>query len=159
MGDQLTCKNIRGAKRWRETEIGLTSRLRWANEVPGRLNHTIVITFTYNKLLLLIHAGDFHFLWECLRVIFHIFWGSPAFPGSLCNLREHIHRVRVTREVRDFSVGDEFLMHTFISHLLTAICSVFHIQSPHEPIPHECSKCWLETTAKSIVAKVLNAPS
>ena len=34
-GDQSTCKNIRGAKRWSFTEIRELKKLQWANEVPG----------------------------------------------------------------------------------------------------------------------------
>lgn len=34
-GDQLTCKNIRGAKRWVQSEINPVFRLKWANESPG----------------------------------------------------------------------------------------------------------------------------
>lgn len=36
VGDQCTCKNIRGGKRWSETEIEPLMRLQWANEVPGK---------------------------------------------------------------------------------------------------------------------------
>lgn len=35
VGDQLTCKNIRGAKRWRASDITDLDQLKWANEVPG----------------------------------------------------------------------------------------------------------------------------
>ena len=37
VGDQLTCKVIRGCKlwRWRQGEIEHKDRLSWANEVPG----------------------------------------------------------------------------------------------------------------------------
>ena len=40
IGDQLTCKNIRGAKKWREPELVAINRLQWANEVPGKKNIT-----------------------------------------------------------------------------------------------------------------------
>ena len=33
VGDQATCKNIRGGKRWSESEIDPMMRLQWANEV------------------------------------------------------------------------------------------------------------------------------
>ena len=42
-----------------------------------------------------------------------IFWGTPAQPGSLCNLRELIRRVQVDKGVRVFSVGGEFILHAF----------------------------------------------
>lgn len=35
VGDQLTCKNIRGCKLWRQPEIDPKERLGWANEIPG----------------------------------------------------------------------------------------------------------------------------
>lgn len=35
MGDQLTCKNIRGCKLWRATEPHSKDRLTWARETPG----------------------------------------------------------------------------------------------------------------------------
>lgn len=35
IGDQLTCKIIRGAKKWRESEVIDIQRLQWAHEVPG----------------------------------------------------------------------------------------------------------------------------
>jgi hypothetical protein len=35
IGDQLTCKNIRGCKLWRQPEIDPIERLTWANEIPG----------------------------------------------------------------------------------------------------------------------------
>ena len=46
-GDQLTCKNIRGAKRWVQSEIDPLFRLKWANESPGKhVNsvNTVVLT-------------------------------------------------------------------------------------------------------------------
>jgi hypothetical protein len=39
VGDQLTCKNIRGAKQWRASDFTNTDRLNWANEVPGIAAH------------------------------------------------------------------------------------------------------------------------
>ena len=59
------------------------------------------------------YTGDFHFLWECLRVVYTIFWGSPAQPGSLCHLREQVNRKQVDKAVKVFNVGDEFLLHCF----------------------------------------------
>lgn len=37
VGDQMTCKNIRGSKLWRQTEINAMDRLGWVNEVPGNV--------------------------------------------------------------------------------------------------------------------------
>lgn len=36
IGDQLTCKNMRGVKLWRLPEINPVHRLQWVNEVPGK---------------------------------------------------------------------------------------------------------------------------
>ena len=35
VGDQLTCKNIRGYKLWRASEVHTIDRLTWAHETPG----------------------------------------------------------------------------------------------------------------------------
>lgn len=35
VGDQLTCKNIRGCKLWRQPEVDPKERLGWAKEMPG----------------------------------------------------------------------------------------------------------------------------
>ena len=46
VGDQLTCKNVRGAKRWRASDLTDLEQLNWANEVPGNVNntHTIIMS-------------------------------------------------------------------------------------------------------------------
>lgn len=51
VGDQATCVTIRGARKRRIAEPELPEQLRWAKENPG----------------------DFHFMWECLKVIFLLF--------------------------------------------------------------------------------------
>jgi hypothetical protein len=35
VGDQLTLKNIRASKLWRQAEVESHNRLSWVNEVPG----------------------------------------------------------------------------------------------------------------------------
>ena len=75
------------------------------------------------------YVGDFHFLWECLRVIFLMFWGSPAQVGSLCNMREIIRRLQVDKGVKVFNVGDEFLIHVFKAHFKASILPVLNIQT------------------------------
>ena len=102
------------------------------------------------------HVGDFHFLWECLRIVFTIFWGSPSVTGSLCNVRELISRKLVTKAVKVFNVGDEFLVHTFRAHLKSRICSVLGIASASDDIPHTPSLQWLEEKAKSIVMQTIH---
>ena len=96
--------------------------------------------------------GDFHFLWECLRVVFNIFWGSPSQPGSLCNLREYIHRVRVSKEVKVFNVGDEFLLYAFKAHLIARLCTVLNVDSTDDPTEHEPTLEWLESIAMATVS-------
>ena len=36
VGDQLTCKNIRGCGLWRLPEVDPKDKLTWAHEVPGK---------------------------------------------------------------------------------------------------------------------------
>ena len=57
-----------------------------------------------------------------------MYWGTPSQPGSLCNVREYISRKQVDKEARVFNAADEFLIHTFKSHLLASLlCSENHI--------------------------------
>lgn len=100
--------------------------------------------------------GDFHFLWECLRTVFAIFWGTPSHTGSLCNMREYINRKQVTKTVKVFNVGDEFVVHCFRAHLLARICSIFGITSTSDNIQHTPSKEWLEETAQMIVREAIH---
>ena len=43
MGDQLTCKNLRGAKKWTARETLHINELQWVCEVPGG-HDTICVT-------------------------------------------------------------------------------------------------------------------
>ena len=72
-------------------------------------------------------TGDFHFLWECLKVIIDAFWGKTTTPGSTCSLREYIHRVQLDKQAKSFSVADEFVLHAFKAHLLVHIMAHFGI--------------------------------
>ena len=69
------------------------------------------------------------------------FWGSPSVTGSLCNVRELISRKLVTKAVKVFNVGDEFLVHTFRAHLKSRICSVLGIASASDDIPETHRAC------------------
>ena len=100
-------------------------------------------------------TGDFHFLWECLRALFLIFWGTPSQPGSLYNIREYINRKQVNKSVSTFNVADEFVLHAFKAHLLANICKHFHISSPQDNIEHQANLQWLQRTAEAIVAETL----
>lgn len=35
IGDQLTCKNVRASRRWRQPEQDIKDRFTWAKEVAG----------------------------------------------------------------------------------------------------------------------------
>ena len=95
--------------------------------------------------------GDFHFLWECLRVVYFIFWGTPSLIGSLCNLREIVRQVQVDKGVKVFNIGDEFLVHAFKSHLTAGIMTQLNIQTTADDIEHAKSAEWLKKTAETLV--------
>ena len=99
--------------------------------------------------------GDFHFLWECLRVLFVMFWGTPAQPGSLCNLREIIHRTQVDKSAKVFNTADELLMHTFRAHLLTSVTFLLHRDDESDTIIHESTGEWLRHQAEILVDQIL----
>ena len=88
-------------------------------------------------------------------MLLNMFWGSPSHVGSLCNIRELVRRVQVDKKGKVFNVCDEFLLHAFKSHLLAAICTQLHIDTPDAPIAHESTLQWLEATANSIVSQTL----
>jgi hypothetical protein len=102
-----------------------------------------------------IHSGDFHFLWECQKALLMMHWGSPTQAGSLCNIRELIRRVQVDKAGKAFIVCDEFLLHAYKGHLIAAICTVLHIDTPEATIEHESTLQWLEATADSIASQTL----
>ena len=84
-----------------------------------------------------------------------MFWGSPSHVASLCNLRELIRRVQVDKMAKVFSVCDEFVLHTYRSHLLAAICTYLKIESPDALVQHEPTLQWLRRTAEAIVSNNL----
>ena len=81
--------------------------------------------------------------------------GSLVQAGSLCNIRELIRRVEVDKGGKVFNVCDEFLLHTYKSRLIAAICTQLHIDTPEAPIQHEPTLEWLEATANAIVTQTL----
>lgn len=99
--------------------------------------------------------GDFHFLWECLKTIFMIFWGTPAQHGSLSSMREQIRRNQVDKNAKVFNTGDEFVIHAFKAHLLASIMSILELQSISDKILHENSLEWLKTKAEDLVQQTL----
>ena len=100
-------------------------------------------------------TGDFHFMWECLKVLFKIFWGTPSLPGSLCNMREIINRTLVDKEAKVFSTGDEFILNAFVAHFQAAICTILDVSSTSSQVVHPCSQSWLDEKAEMIVTKSL----
>lgn len=90
-----------------------------------------------------------------MRVVFSVFWGSPAQIGSICNLRDVIHRTQVDKGVKVFNVGDEFLVHTFKAHLVASVTSQLNISKPTDTINHPSTKQWLEETAQCLVSNCL----
>lgn len=101
-------------------------------------------------------TSDFHFLWECLKVLFSILWGNPSHSGSLCNLREKIQRKQVDKSAKSFNVADEFIQHVFTSHLIVRICTLLNINSPDERIDHPSTKQWLVEKSKWIASNAID---
>lgn len=102
-------------------------------------------------MIYILHVvGDFHFLWECLKVVMETFWGKPSQPGSLCNLKEIINRKQVEKTAKNFSIADEFIIHAFKSHLVASICNILKIENASCIIPHQLSLCWLKDTYSSV---------
>ena len=106
-------------------------------------------------MVLLCCAGDFHFLWECQKVILQSFWGGPTISGSISNLRQVVERFGVDQKGKIFSVGDEFVIHVFHSHLAASICEELNIESLDGSITSENTKEWLRSTAESIVRSTI----
>ena len=115
-----------------------------------KCNHTYDVDINVHSF-----AGDFHFLWEILRVIYEMFWGTPSQPGSLSNLREVIQRTRVDKAVKIFNIGDEFLIHAFKSHLLLSILTHLKMDNASDLLDHPTSLAWLKSTAEQAVAALL----
>ena len=110
----------------------------------------------HNIILNALNTGDFHFLWECARIVLTTFWAKCDKRGGLCSLREVIHRVQVDKKGSTFSISDEFLCHCFKAHLMACICKFFDTSSPTTlkdgvVLP----ECQLEQKAKLIVEKYM----
>ena len=166
----MTCKNIRGAKLWRQSDICSINKFSWVKEIPGiaikmhmhectmsciKLTYIIMYIDLYIHVHVLTVTGDFHFLWEILRVIYSMFWGSPTQVGSLCFMREVIRRQQVDKDVKVFNTGDEFLLHVFKAHFKASIMPILNIQTSSDNIPHQPSQQWLRSVADKIVSDVL----
>jgi hypothetical protein len=88
--------------------------------------------------------------------VFGIYWGTPSDVGSLCNIRELISRKLVTKTVKVFNIGDEFLIHAFRAHFMASICSILNIKSPADDIEHTGCLEWLREKATNIVQLTIN---
>ena len=75
---------------------------------------------------------------------------------SLCNAREYISRRQVSKDVKVFSVGDEFVLHFFKAHLVASICTILRIGLPTDPIEHIDSIERLRETAATLVSKTIS---
>ena len=54
IGDQLTCKTIRGAKRWKLPEVDPKDKLTWACEIPGKRNSIFIHVLAKNGSIIII---------------------------------------------------------------------------------------------------------
>ncbi|XP_066272161.1 uncharacterized protein [Branchiostoma lanceolatum] len=113
VGDQATCKNIRGARRFRQNDINPLEQLTWPKECPG----------------------DFHFLWEDAKCVVMTYWSSPRNAGSLGHLRDLVDRRNVDSLGKNFNATDEFLHHACKAHLTAALLQHLGMQSVSEDLP------------------------
>eukprot|EP00058_Branchiostoma_floridae_P002601 XP_002588089.1 hypothetical protein BRAFLDRAFT_87606 [Branchiostoma floridae] len=115
IGDQATCKNIRGARRLREDDVNRLEKLEWAKECPG----------------------DFHFVWEGGRCTCITFFSSPKNVGSLAHLKDVVDRRTVDSQGKKFNPMDEFLHHACEAHLIAALLEHLGMESPDEDVPEK----------------------
>ncbi len=71
-------------------------------------------------------------------------------------MREFISRKLVSKSVKVFNVGDEFLIHTFKAHFMARICSFLGIRSPKDNIDHIPTLQWLKEKAQEVVRETIN---
>ena len=139
VGDQASCVTIRGAKRRRIDDITPLEKLVWAKENPG----------------------DFHFLWECLRVIFILFWGSATEIGSLSSLKLLLNRKKVDKDAKQFQSSDEFQHHVMEAYLVASLTCFLGMQTPEQEPPSTgtgISFQWLTDQARDFVEQVVAVP-
>ena len=66
-----------------------------------------------------------------------------------------MHRVQVDKGGKVFNTCNEFVLHAFKGHLISAICTQLNIASKESPITHYPSREWLQQTAVAITREVL----
>lgn len=139
-GDQATCVTIRGARRRRVAEPELTEKLQWARENPG----------------------DFHFMWECLKVIFLLFWGSPKDEGSLSHFKAALGRESVNQSAKKFQQCDEFLHHVMEGYVTASLLGHLGIASCDVSIPGAAggqpTMYDLQQLSQSFVKEIVDIP-
>ena len=91
IGDQMTCKNIRGSKIWRQSEINSINKLSWVKEVPGTILSAQLCTCTciYNCN---IHVNGATCNKHTLQAI-SIFCGNACVSSSPCTGVHHLKSV------------------------------------------------------------------
>ena len=107
------------------------------------------------------NPGDFHFLWECLRVIFLLFWGHAHEAGSLAHLKSVINRKNVEKEAKHFQASDEFLHHALDSYLIASLTSFLGMETPDQvppSAPMDITLNWLQEKAHQFVLQVVSVP-
>ena len=81
------------------------------------------------------NPGDFHFQWECLKVIFLLFGGSSDQPGSLAQLRDTVKRRTVTSDAKVFQQGDEFVQNALDAHLIASLLDFLKLDDESHTLP------------------------
>ena len=138
MGDQPTCRAIRRARRRRVADVP-NARLLWTK-----------------------NPGDFHFTWECLKVIYLTFWESPQHLGSLTHLSNLINRSNVTIAVKHFQQADEFIKHALETHLTAALLKFLKVSNTSSQVVLDetaPTDQWLHQTAERFANEVLVVPT
>jgi hypothetical protein len=67
-------------------------------------------------------------------VIFLTFWEPHGNHRSLSSVRDRINRKQGDKSVKEFSTGDEFLVHAFKAHHAVRICTCLNLHSISDAI-------------------------
>ena len=133
---------------WRLLEITPIHRLQWANEVPGNLcayTHNTCIQNSY----FLVKKGTFTSFGNANE----FYSSTSGAVGSLSNIRQRIEKLGVDKKGKDFSRGEEFIVHAFHDHLAASLSSP-------DDLAKKQSFQWLQSKAAAIVeATIMPATS
>ena len=108
------------------------------------------------------NPGDFHFAWECLKVIFLTFWETPDHLGSLAHLNKLVNRSSVTAAAKKFQQAGEFVRHTVEAHLTASLITFLKISDPSDQTGLDSAtitNTWLQETAEKFANEVLAVPT